>query len=77
MNQAAKIVGGLLIAAAAGCQQPTSQPEPSSVGRYQLSQDQKYVYITDTSTGKVWYRSVLTRDDNHWTPLGTPATTQP
>jgi len=78
MKHGLKFTVALLIGlVVAGCQQPMAENQVSSSGRYQMSQDQKYVYITDSWTGKVWYRSVLSRDGEKWTALGSPATTQP
>jgi len=65
-----------MLVGAVGCQQPMGQHEVNRGGRYQLSEDQRYLYITDTATGKVWHRGIQPRDGETWEPLGGP-TTQP
>lgn len=69
-------VGGLMLFSVVGCQSPKECHVTHSAGRYQLSEDQRYLYLTDTATGKVSRRGIQPRDGETWESLGGP-TTQP
>ncbi len=68
--------GILILSGAVGCQSPTASYSAQSAGRYQLSEDLRFLYITDTATGMVWHRGLQPRDGQTWESLGGP-TTQP
>lgn len=68
----------LMLAGGVGCQQPqgviSCPPLPIQEGRYQLSEDQRSLYLTDTATGRVWRRGVQPKDGPDWESLGVPTT---
>ncbi len=72
------LMAALLCVAALGCESPAGQPPASANGRYLFSHDSRDVFITDTATGTVWYRSLAPRDDK-WNAMGSPIspTTKP
>jgi hypothetical protein len=56
---------------------PEAVSQEGQVWRYQLSQsgDGSWLFLTDTVTGKVWYRVV--NRDREWQAYGLPTSVQP
>jgi hypothetical protein len=58
--------------------EPAAAPAPPA-GRYQFTVHPTpggtadYIYVLDTQTGRVWYRSYANTAKGEWTDLGSPA----